>query len=162
MCFKLLELFNNNSTELHVWYVTQHDTQEPESRTEIAKLDSRRGLSSFCGNVAENVSMIMMTVHKICFLRCCSNPTHRHRVWVSAKQCQTGYRKTMHFLPPFIEWGIKVFQMFRALPYLKSHLVPGLLLPSNGKVAMSKILPCLNKFKQHRDTYKEKLVGVCM
>lgn len=78
-----------------------HNTQEPESRIEIAKLDSRMCLSSFYGSVAENVFMIVMTVHKICFL-CFSNLTHkqRHRVWVSAKQCQIGYRKTVHLLPP--------------------------------------------------------------
>lgn len=110
VCFKLLELFNNNSTELDVWYVTQHDTQEPESRTEIAKLDSRRGLSSFCGSVAENVSMIMMTVHKICFLRCCSNPTHRHRVWVSAKQCQRDIEKPCTSCHHLLSGGLRFFR----------------------------------------------------
>ena len=50
--------------------------------------------------------------------------------------------------------------MFRALPYIKPHPVPGSLLPSNGKVVRSKILPCLNRIKQHRNRYKN-LVCVC-
>lgn len=65
----------------------------------------------------------------------------------------------MHLLPPFIEQGFKVFQMFRTLPDIKPHPVPGSLFPSNGKVVRSKMLPSLNKFKQHRDRY---LVCVCV
>lgn len=113
-----------------------HDTQKPESRTEIAKLDSSMCLSSL-------LLQEMMTVHKICFLHCCSNLTHKqqHHVWVQNNVRLEKPRISFHL---FIEREVKVFQMFRALPYIKLHPVPGSLLPPGGKGVRSKLLPCLS------------------
>lgn len=91
------------------------------------------GFLSFKSSVAENVFMTVTTRHKMCFL-CCCNLTHKqHRFRASAKQCRPGYRKTCITFHPFIEQEVKVFQMFRALPYIKPHPVPGLRLPFSGK-----------------------------
>lgn len=65
--------------------------------------------------------MIVMT--EICFLRCCSSLTHNSDIvfWVDAKQCQTGYGKK--HASPFTHLlrGVKVFQMFGALPFIKPN-----------------------------------------